>query len=127
MRDSYSPFARLVVWRSAVDFGKQVYAATAKYPDTERFGLTAQTRRAAVSVVANIAEGSCRRGPKAFAGFCHIAYGSLREVEALLIFAAELGMLPAKDFAAIQQSLASVSRQLYKLTRSLERAANETS
>ncbi|MBC7896326.1 MAG: four helix bundle protein [Cytophagaceae bacterium] len=127
MRDSSSPFARLVVWRAAVDFGKQVYAVTANYPSTERFGLTAQTRRAAVSVVANIAEGSCRRGPKAFASFCHIAYGSLREVEALLIFAAELGMLPPKDATTLQQNLASVSRQLYKLTRSLEEAARKTS
>jgi four helix bundle protein len=86
-----------------------------------------QTRRAAVSVVANIAEGSCRRGPKAFASFCHIAYGSLREVEALLIFGAELGMLPPMEAAALQQALGDVSRQLYRLTRSLERAAKRTS
>lgn len=127
MRDNYSPFARLVVWRSAIDFGKQVYAATASYPADERFGLTAQTRRAAVSVLANIAEGSSRKGSKAFASFSQIAYGSLREVEALLIFGAELGMLAPKDAAPLQQNLASVSRQLFKLMRSLEEAAKRTS
>jgi four helix bundle protein len=123
MRDNnQSPFERLDVWRSALEFTKSVYKLTAEYPEFERLSLTNQTRRSAVSVVANIAEGSCRHGAKSFANFCQIAYGSLRECEALLIVGAEVGYLEAATLASARVELASVSRQLFRLTQSLQRA-----
>jgi four helix bundle protein len=70
---------------------KQVYAMTRAFPDDERFGLTAQMRRAVVSVPSNIAEGQARRGRKEFVQFLSHAEGSLAELDTQLTLAVELG------------------------------------
>ncbi|MBC7896001.1 MAG: four helix bundle protein, partial [Cytophagaceae bacterium] len=87
---SSAPFEKLRVWHDAVAFAVLVYRLTAAWPASERYGLTSQVRRACVSVVANLAEGSARLGKRAFHAFCQIAYGSLKEVEALLHVAVAL-------------------------------------
>ena len=73
-------FEKLGVWQKAVELADRVYALTRNFPDAERFGLTSQMRRAAVSVSSNVAEGSGRSSDKDFAHFVEIAYGSLMEV-----------------------------------------------
>lgn len=73
-------FEKLDVWHLAVDFADAVYGVTRDFPSEERFGLTSQMRRAAVSVSSNIAEGSGRVSDKDFAHFVEIAYGSVMEV-----------------------------------------------
>lgn len=79
-------FHDLEAWRLAMALAERVYEITAKYPEHERFGLTAQTRRAAVSVPSNVAEGQPRpRG--AFINHLSIALGSHAELETLLILA----------------------------------------
>jgi four helix bundle protein len=73
-------FEKLEVWQKAIDFADLIYANTRGFPAEERFGLTNQMRRAAVSISSNIAEG-CSRGSKTdFARFVEIATGSLFEV-----------------------------------------------
>jgi four helix bundle protein len=74
----------LVVWQKAMDLVDRVYDATETWPKHEQFGLVSQTRRAVVSVPANIAEGQGRTGSREFLHHLSIAYGSLNEVETLL-------------------------------------------
>ena len=80
----------LLAWREAMEFVKMVYALTTTFPPTETYGLSAQMRRAAVSVPSNIAEGAARDSQREFAQFLVIARGSLSELETQLRIAQEL-------------------------------------
>jgi four helix bundle protein len=83
----------LVAWQHAIELAVVIYEVTKSWPRTESYGLTNQTRRAAVSVAANIAEGQGRASKKEFLHFLHIAQGSLREVETHLVVARRIGLL----------------------------------
>lgn len=109
------PFEKLRVWESARSLIKNVYRATKAFPRTERYGLISQTNRAAVSVAANLAEGSSRTSRKDQAHFSQIAYGSLMELACLLIIAVDLEFLPAAHEATLRTEIESVSRQLNAL------------
>lgn len=102
-----------------MDLVEGVYRATASWPNEERYGLTSQARRAAVSVPANVAEGKGRTGSTEFAHHLSIAHGSLSELETHLLIAHRLTYL---DDAALQPLLrqsAEVGRLLQGLIRSL--------
>ncbi len=112
-------FRELVVWKEAKELAVVVYAATRRLPRDERFGLTTQLRRAAVSISTNIAEGTGRCGDKELVRFLQIARGSCREVESLLEVAKDLGFLVGPE---LEQSVAGadrVSRRLTLLIRAL--------
>lgn len=72
------------VWQKAMDLAEAVYEVTLKLPVEERFGLSDQLRRAAVSVPSNIAEGQARRTDREFSYFLHISKGSIAEIETQL-------------------------------------------
>jgi four helix bundle protein len=86
-------FKKLTVWSAAEDLVVSVYRASAKLPDTERYGLVSQMRRAACSVGANIAEGCGRLGDRELARFVRIAAGSAAELEAHILIARRLEVL----------------------------------
>jgi four helix bundle protein len=88
MADTIKHFSDLLVWQKSVELGKQVYLLTRRFPREERYGLTAQIRRAALSVSSNIAEGHARQG-REFISFLSIARGSLAETESQLMFAVD--------------------------------------
>ena len=73
-------FEKLAVWQKAIGFSDLIYSKTKRFPDAERFGLTNQMRRAAVSISSNIAEGAARNSRNDYARFLEIATGSLFEV-----------------------------------------------
>jgi four helix bundle protein len=75
----------LEVWKKAVDFVVNIYRETGTFPSEEKFGLTSQIRRAAVSIPANIAEGAARQSDKEFNHFIAVAQGSCSEVETELL------------------------------------------
>jgi four helix bundle protein len=83
-RDSINSYRDLKVWQLGMEIAERVYHLTAKFPVDERFGLTSQLRRAAVSVPANIAEGHARAFTKEYLRHLSIAVGSLAEVETYL-------------------------------------------
>ena len=84
---------RLEVWQLGIALAKEVYAVTSKYPKEELFGLTNQTRRAAVSVPSNIAEGKGRGTAKDFINFLNIARGSLYELKTQIRLGKEFGYI----------------------------------
>ncbi|QEM13288.1 four helix bundle protein [Mucilaginibacter rubeus] len=83
----------LKIWQKAIDLAVLVYKATANYPPDERFGLTSQIRRAAVSIPSNIAEGAGRNSNKEFSRFLGIANGSSYELQTQLVISNKLGLL----------------------------------
>jgi len=107
-RHQYS-FEKLRVWQSARELAKAVYTATTGFPLREAYGLTSQCNRAAISVAANIAEGSSRRSPKDQAHFTEIAYGSLLELSCLFVLACDVAVLSAEAEAKLRESIEKVS------------------
>src|SRR5947207_1778982 len=111
-------FEKLRVWQAARALTKAVYLITSKFPRREIYGLTSQCNRAAVSVAANLAEGSSRQSRKDQAHFSEIAYGSLMELACLLILAKDVGVLPNNSERYLRDSIERVSAQLNALPRS---------
>lgn len=87
------PHQNLDVWKKSFAFVKAVYSATSCFPSEEKFGLTSQIRRAAVSVPVNIAEGAARKSDKEFLNFLYISLGSASEIDTLLLLAKELNFI----------------------------------
>ncbi len=110
---------QLKAWQEAVTLVCDIYAATRAFPPDERFGLTAQMRRAAVSVPSNIAEGAARESTKEFIQFLVVARGSLSELETQIVIAEDLGYLREEVAAALVDRLNSTFSLLGGLLRSL--------
>ncbi len=91
MRSPSKSFQDLVVWRKAHQFVLGIYDLTQKFPETEKYGLTSQLRRSAVSIPANIAEGFRKQGKSDKVRFLNMAQGSLEESRYYLIPAKDLG------------------------------------
>lgn len=117
------PHERLEVWGLAVDFVVEVYRTTESFPKEEKFGLTSQIRRAAVSVPANIAEGAGRHSPKEFAHFLSNAQGSASELDTELLIAYRLGYVDDQRFAHLHARLDKVGRLITGLRRHVNRTA----
>lgn len=111
------PHEKLDVWKKAIDFVVEVYKVTETFPKEEKFGLTSQIRRAAVSVPANLAEGAARTSPKEFAYFLSNAQGSTSEVETELLIAQRLGYLSEKRFLELRSTIDDIGRMLHGLSR----------
>jgi four helix bundle protein len=112
-------FEKLEVWQEAVNFADTVYVLTRTFPETERFGLTNQMRRAAVSISANLAEGSSRSSRPDFGRFVEIATGSLFEVISLATVSKRQGFLSEADFQQLYSVCEKQSKMLSGLRRSL--------
>ncbi len=96
-----------------------IYEVTQRFPSEEKFGLTSQMRRAAVSIPSNIAEGAARSSPGDYARFLTIALGSLSELDTQLDLAKRLDYCTQQSFDGLDQQLSSISRMLIALRRSV--------
>jgi len=112
-------FERLDTWQKSIDFADLVYRITRAFPDDERFGLTSQMRRAAVSVSSNIAEGSARFSKADFTRFLEIATGSLFEVVSQSFVSRRQGFLSEADFKILYVAAEEQGRMLSGLRRSV--------
>jgi four helix bundle protein len=113
------PHARLDVWRDAMSLVESIYEITTNFPERERFGLSSQLRRSAVSVPSNIAEGAARRSTPELLRFLSIARGSLAELDTQLQIAVRLGF--ASPTCDAHDLLDRTFARLNALIRSLEK------
>jgi len=111
----------LIVWQKSVELVVSVYQLTNKFPDTEKYGLTAQMRRAAVSIPSNIAEGRRRGSRKDYRKFLIIAYGSGAEIETQVEIAKRLSLATDVDCHQSEHTLEEVMRMLNKMLSSLKK------
>jgi four helix bundle protein len=110
----------LVAWQKSMDLVTDVYQLTACFPGEERYGLTSQLRRAAVSVPSNIAEGQGRHGAAEFRHFLRQASGSLMELETQVMIAERLSYVSSEQKASILSASAELGRILNGLLNSLK-------
>lgn len=111
-------FEKLDVWNEAIAFADLIYSVSRGFPDDERFGLTTQMRRAAVSISFNLAEGSSRVSRADFARFVEIATGSLFEVVSQTIIGKRQGFVSENDYAAVYAAAEKQSKMLSGLRKS---------
>lgn len=113
-------FEKLETWQDSIAFANLIYQLTRDFPDAERFGLTNQRRRAAVSISSNIAEGCSRSSRADYARFIEIATGSLFEAVSQATIGRNQGFLTAANYQQVYQAAEKQSRMLSRLRRSLE-------
>jgi len=119
-------FKNLEVWKVSKSFAKDVYELTSYFPSDEKFGLVAQLRRAAISVMlSNIAEGAGRKHKKEFDHFLYLARGSLNETVAQLEISFEFGYINRDQLYLIEKKAESINRMLWKLSKSLEKSEDQ--
>lgn len=119
-------FRQLDVWQVAMELVMDCYDLTARYPRDERFGLSSQTQRSAVSIPSNIAEGHNRHGDRPYLNHVNIALGSQAELETQLEIAIRRRYISAADAAPAVEKVARVGQMLHALQRSLERRTKGT-
>ncbi len=122
MRGSIDSYRDLLVWQRSMALAVSVYHLTSAYPADERFGLTAQTRRAATSIPANIAECYGRATKGAYVNFLRIAQGSLKELETHLILATKLGFASDQVADPCLGEADEIGRMLATLIGKVERS-----
>jgi four helix bundle protein len=112
-------YRELIGWQKAMELVQAIYRETRLFPADERFGLTLQMRRCAVSVPSNIAEGQGRGTPAEFIRFLRIANGSRQELETQIILAKNLGYIDPECCEALLACSEKIGRVLSGLIRSL--------
>jgi four helix bundle protein len=112
-------FRDLIVWQRAIQLTVAVYKLTARFPESEKFGLTNQLRRACVSIASNIAEGYGKSSKGEYLLFLGHARGSCAEVETQLIIAKELGFGSSAAIPSVQSLSDEVSKMAVSLMKAL--------
>ncbi len=110
-------FEKLEVWQLSRQLVRDVYGLTSKFPADEKFGLTNQMRRAAISISSNIVEGNSRRSRKDKIRFIEIAYGSLLEALSQLIIAVDLGFITDESYVELRPKFEELSNKLNALRK----------
>jgi len=117
---------KLLAWQECRALVREIYRATASFPSTERFGLTSQLRRAAISVASNVAEGFARLGPRETAHGLSMALGSLAEVDTLLAVAEDMGYLRGERVAELDRQRDIASRLVFGLQKRMRARSRVT-
>ncbi|MCR4311703.1 MAG: four helix bundle protein [Candidatus Uhrbacteria bacterium] len=118
------PYKRLVIWMRSDEFVKLTYHVTKRFPDDERFGLTSQLRRAALSVALNIVEGNARGSDADFRRFLFISRGSLAESAYLLELALHLGYMTRMEYDEVERARNQASYCLQQFVLALDNRLN---
>jgi four helix bundle protein len=111
-------FHKLQVWHLAKELAKDIYTLTKRFPAEEKFGLTSQINRAAISIASNIAEGSSRSSLKDQAHFTHLAYGSLMELACQLEISRELCFIEEITWEDVAERIHVIAEKLTALRNS---------
>jgi len=120
------PYEKFEAWKIAHDLALEVYRISDQWPVCERYQLTSQVRRAALSVPTNIAEGAAKRGSREFRRYLDIARGSLSELSYLLRFSKDRGILDVETFQALDELRNRAGKVAWGLYASLSRSKSLT-
>src|SRR5690606_11743362 len=112
-------FKDLEIWKKSRLFCKDIYEVTYLFPETEKFGITRQIRRASISIPSNIAEGASRKSNKDFARFLEITIGSCYEIETQLLIANDLGFIKEENLNPLLLKLESIIKMTSKFKSTL--------
>jgi len=112
-------YKELKIWQKGMSLAKSVYRLTTRFPADERFGLSAQMRRAAVSVPSNIAEGQARHGTREFLQFLLHASGSLAELETQILLSMDLGYCKESEVSSISNEIGELQKMVAAIRRKL--------
>ena len=115
----------LKIWNKAIDLAVDVYKATSTFPNDERFGLTSQSRRSAISIPSNIAEGAGRNSIKEFNHFLGIANGSSYELQTQLVIANRLAILESEILDPLLAQIDELQKMTYGFQQMLEKKMNK--
>ena len=114
-------FKELKVWQKSYKLCLKVYKITKKFPKTEVYSFTSQMRRAALSIPCNIAEGYGRKTTPDYLRFLYMSYGSICELETLILLAGDLEYIETESLSELQSDIGEVERMLKALIKSIER------
>lgn len=117
-------YTKLDVWQKSMDLVTEIYTITKSFPKEELYTLTAQLRRAAISIPANIAEGRAKRTTRDFMRFINIAAGSTAEIETHILISERLGYLSSTQTQQFLENIDHIGRMLNRLHTSLESKSN---
>ena len=113
-------YRELKVWKLAMAFCQDVYNSISDFPMDEKYGLTSQIKRCAISIPSNIAEGAGRNSNRDFQRFLNIAAGSSCELSTQLELSKNLGLLKFDVWTTLEKDLISIQNMLYRLNESLK-------
>ncbi|MFH1665129.1 MAG: four helix bundle protein [Candidatus Omnitrophota bacterium] len=112
-------FKDLLIWKEGVNLVEKIYQVTKSFPKEELYGITAQIRRAAISIPSNISEGFMRKHNKEFKQFLFIALGSNAEVETQLIISNRLGYLKSEQLSQLEEVIDKINKMTMSLIKKL--------
>ncbi len=117
MSEKIKSFTDLLAWQHGHNLVLKIYKLTINFPDHEKFGLTNQIRRAAISITSNLAEGFSRNGNKEKVQFYYTALSSLTEIQNQLLIAKDLGYLDREEFMKLADETIEVSKLINGLIK----------
>lgn len=118
MHEKEFSFEKLRAWQKARELVKLIYSISKLFPDEERFGITSQIRRSAVSIVANIAEGSGRTSKADQRNYYKISYSSALETLSWIIISYDLGFVNQEQYGEARKQISEVSYLINQLSKS---------
>lgn len=110
-------FQKLIIWQKSMNITEDIYRLSAEFPKEEKYGLTSQIRRSAVSVPSNIAEGAGRNSGKEFRQFLGISSGSSNELLTQLLLSSRLGLVSKQKVSPVLEQLVEVQKINYSLIK----------
>ena len=113
-------YKELKVWQKSYELCLKIYGLTARFPSEEKYGLTSQIRRSAVSIPSNIAEGYGRKTTVDYIRMLYISYGSVCELETQILLAGDLSYIKTDDLDKVKEGVGEIERMLKALIKSLE-------
>ena len=120
MKGKLGSFKDLIVWQKGYRLTLEIYKVTAEFPKHEQYGLSAQMRRASVSVVSNISEGYARKGRAEYIHFLSMAYASLSELETQLLLSKDLGYMEENQIKGLLSLKDEVGGMLFSMRQKLK-------
>ncbi|MEO5674876.1 MAG: four helix bundle protein [Chitinophagales bacterium] len=115
-------YKELIIWQRGIEIVRKIYVLTKQFPKEEKFGIVSQITRAAISIPANIAEGSSRNSDKDYARFLQLSLGSAFEVQTYLTIAKEMNWIKSEGIKELELLLEEEIKMLHRFIHTLNKA-----